>query len=66
MLDRDDSGKRKNYGRMVDWFSFGCCLAEFISGTSPFRSQAALDFGLQKGEKTKVTVLCDHPAGIAS
>ena len=54
MLERDDNGKRKNYGRMVDWFSFGCCLAEFISGTSPFRSQIALDFGLEKGEKTKV------------
>lgn len=54
MIDRDDSGRRKNYDRMVDWFSFGCCLAEFISGTSPFRSQKALDFGLEKGNTTKV------------
>lgn len=53
MLDRDENGKRKNYGRMVDWFSFGCCLAEFISGTSPFRSQEALDFGFEKGHTTK-------------
>jgi beta-adrenergic-receptor kinase len=65
MIDRDNSGKRKNYDRMVDWFSFGCCLAEFISGTSPFRSQKALDFGLEKGHSTKVgafhLVILDYP-----
>lgn len=54
MLRRDENGKRKNYGHMVDWFSFGCCLAEFISGTNPFRSEVALNFGLEKGKKTKV------------
>lgn len=54
MIDRHDSGKRKNYDPMVDWFSFGCCLAEFISGTSPFRSQKALTFGLERGHTTKV------------
>ncbi|KAL7541524.1 hypothetical protein ACHAXR_013198 [Thalassiosira sp. AJA248-18] len=53
MLRRDEKGKRKNYGHMVDWFSFGCCLAEFISGTNPFRSEVALNFGLEKGKKTK-------------
>mmetsp|Transcript_19400 Transcript_19400/g.40921 ORF Transcript_19400/g.40921 Transcript_19400/m.40921 type:complete len:733 (-) Transcript_19400:80-2278(-) len=53
MLRRDENGKRKNYGHMVDWFSFGCCLAEFISGTNPFRSEMALNFGLEKGKKTK-------------
>ena len=53
MLRRDDKGKRMNYDHMVDWFSFGCCLAEFISGTNPFRSEVALNFGLEKGKKTK-------------
>jgi len=53
MLRRDDKGKRTNYTHMVDWFSFGCCLAEFISGTNPFRSEVALNFGLEKGRKTK-------------
>lgn len=53
MLRRDEHGKRNNYGHMVDWFSFGCCLAEFISGTNPFRSEVALNFGLEKGKKSK-------------
>eukprot|EP00584_Thalassiosira_punctigera_P003723 CAMPEP_0172537926 /NCGR_PEP_ID=MMETSP1067-20121228/9428_1 /TAXON_ID=265564 ORGANISM="Thalassiosira punctigera, Strain Tpunct2005C2" /NCGR_SAMPLE_ID=MMETSP1067 /ASSEMBLY_ACC=CAM_ASM_000444 /LENGTH=720 /DNA_ID=CAMNT_0013323329 /DNA_START=166 /DNA_END=2328 /DNA_ORIENTATION=+ len=53
MLRRDDNGKRNNYNHMVDWFSFGCCMAEFISGKNPFRSEAALNFGLEKGSKTK-------------
>ena len=57
MLRRDEKGKRKNYSHMVDWFSFGCCLAEFISGTNPFRSEVALNFGLEKGKKTKVSML---------
>ena len=55
MLRRDEHGKRNNYTHMVDWFSFGCCLAEFISGTNPFRSEVALNFGLEKGKKTKVS-----------
>ena len=41
------------YGHTVDWFSFGCCLAEFISGTNPFRSETALNFGLERGKQTK-------------
>ena len=56
MLRRDEQGKRKNYDHMVDWFSFGCCLAEFISGTNPFRSEVALNYGLDKGKKTKVCI----------
>ena len=57
MLRRDKNGKRKPYNHMVDWFSFGCCLAEFISGTNPFRSEAALNYGLEKGgKKTKVRI----------
>jgi hypothetical protein len=54
MLRRDKNGKRMAYDHMVDWFSFGCCLAEFISGTNPFRSETALNFGLGMGKKTKV------------
>ena len=54
MLRRDENGKRKTYGHTVDWFSFGCLLAELISGTNPFRCEAALNFGLQRGKKTKV------------
>ena len=48
MLKRDKNGKRMNYDHMVDWFSFGCMLAEFISGINPFRSEKALNFGLAK------------------
>lgn len=54
MLRRDRRGKRMPYGHTVDWFSFGCCLAEFISGQNPFRSEAALNFGLDKGKQSKV------------
>lgn len=48
MLRRDKHGKRMTYNHMVDWFSFGCCLVEFISGENPFRTEAALKFGLEK------------------
>lgn len=48
MLRRDKNGKRMSYDHMVDWFSFGCMLAEFISGINPFRSEKALNFGLSK------------------
>ena len=55
MLRRDSKGKRRAYGNTVDWFSFGCCLAEFISGTNPFRSEEALKFGMDKaGKRAKV------------
>jgi serine/threonine protein kinase len=56
MLRRDKRGKRMTYGHTVDWFSFGCCLAEFISGANPFRSEAALNFGLAAGKDTKVSL----------
>ena len=42
MLRRGADGKKMGYDHMVDWFSYGCMLAEFISGVSPFRSDAAL------------------------
>jgi beta-adrenergic-receptor kinase len=60
MLRRDRKGKRMPYGHTVDWFSFGCCLAEFISGQNPFRSETALNFGLERGKQTKVSGLCDR------
>ena len=53
MLRRDKKGRRLSYNQTVDWFSFGCCIAEFISGTNPFRTEAALQFGLDKGQQTK-------------
>ena len=57
MLRRDSKGKRMCYGHSVDWFSFGCMLAEFISGVNPFRSDKALKFGNAKGFPTKVSIL---------
>ena len=59
MLRRDAKGKRMVYGHTVDWFSFGCCLAEFISGKNPFRSEAALSFGQSAGMMTKEKAI-DH------
>lgn len=59
MLRRDRRGKRMNYGHTVDWFSFGCCLAEFISGANPFRSEAALNFGIAAGKESKEKAI-DH------
>jgi len=53
MLKRDKNGRRMSYDHAVDWFSFGCCVAEFISGANPFRSQAALDFGFERGKQLK-------------
>eukprot|EP00586_Coscinodiscus_wailesii_P022587 CAMPEP_0172519696 /NCGR_PEP_ID=MMETSP1066-20121228/291570_1 /TAXON_ID=671091 /ORGANISM="Coscinodiscus wailesii, Strain CCMP2513" /LENGTH=622 /DNA_ID=CAMNT_0013302329 /DNA_START=204 /DNA_END=2072 /DNA_ORIENTATION=- len=48
MLRRDSNGKRICYNHAVDWFSFGCLLAEFISGINPFRTDEALKFGKEK------------------
>jgi len=59
MLRRDKKGKRMPYGHTVDWFSYGCCVAEFISGANPFRSEAALSFGLDAGMETKEKAI-DH------
>ena len=55
MYKRDENtGKRMSYTYTADWFSFGCCLAEFISGCNPFRSEKAYRFGIDCGEKAKV------------
>ena len=53
MLRRDANGKRMPYDHAVDWFSYGCCVAEFISGRNPFRSEAALRFGREQGKQSK-------------
>jgi serine/threonine protein kinase len=46
MLRRNEKGKRMNYDHRVDWFSYGCVVAEMICGCNPFRSESALKFGL--------------------
>ncbi|KAL7486061.1 hypothetical protein ACHAW6_011667 [Cyclotella cf. meneghiniana] len=48
MLWQDRNGKQMMQDQMIDWISFGCMLAEFISGMNPFRSEKALNFGLTK------------------
>lgn len=48
MLRRNEKGKRMNYDQRVDWFSYGCVVAEMICGCNPFRSENALKFGLSK------------------
>lgn len=53
MLRRDSKGKKMPYGHCVDWWSFGCMLAEFISGVCPFRSEAALKYGTEQGRTEK-------------
>ena len=41
----------------VDWFSFGCCVYEFLYGVSPFRTERARNWGdfpkLEKADKDK-------------
>ena len=54
MLKRDQNEKRLVYDQRVDWFSFGCIVAEMISGVSPFRTESALQFGLAHAD-TKVS-----------
>jgi serine/threonine protein kinase len=53
MLLRDENGKKLPYDQRVDWFSFGCLLAEMISGRNPFRTEAAIKYGLSRGKETK-------------
>jgi len=50
MLRRNEKGKRMKYDQRVDWFSFGCVVAEMICGCNPFRSETALKFGLRMTE----------------
>jgi len=49
MLIRDEEGNRVPYNHAVDWFSFGCVLAEFISGINPFLTVKAFKFGVSRG-----------------
>lgn len=55
MLRRDENGRRMPYGHTVDWFSFGCLLAELICGFNPFRSEMALSFGLERIKALNLT-----------
>lgn len=45
MLRKDSAGKRERYFLQVDWFSFGCCLYEFLYGIGPFRTDRARKWG---------------------
>jgi beta-adrenergic-receptor kinase len=55
MIRRDANGKRGRYTESVDWFSYGCCVYEFIYGISPFRTERARNWrGMDpKREKDK-------------
>ena len=57
MLKKDEAGKRERYFLQVDWFSFGCCLYEFLYGIGPFRTDQARKWGsfpkTNKEEKDK-------------
>jgi beta-adrenergic-receptor kinase len=57
MLRRDAANKRERYGLAVDWFSFGCCVYEFIRGVGPFRIEKARQWGdfpkVEKADKDK-------------
>eukprot|EP01035_Chromulina_nebulosa_P017077 gene17077-22589_t len=45
MLRKDSQNKRERYTLTVDWFSFGCCIYEFLFGISPFRTERARNWG---------------------
>jgi beta-adrenergic-receptor kinase len=45
MLGKKGKCKRPVYTISVDWFSFGCCLYEFLNGTSPFRTDKGRKWG---------------------
>jgi serine/threonine protein kinase len=45
MLMSDSEGHSSRYSFEVDWFSLGCCIYEFLLGVSPFRTEAAKNFG---------------------
>lgn len=52
MLRRNAQSKKEHYTLTVDWFSFGCCLYEFLYGVSPFRTEKARNWGdFMKTEK---------------
>ena len=57
MLRRDAQDKREKYSVTVDWFSFGCCLFEFMYGISPFRTDKARRWGdfpkIEKADRDK-------------
>lgn len=51
MYRRDKAtGKRKPYTESIDWFAFGCCIVEFMTGDSPFNEQSILEWSLKAPE----------------
>ena len=53
MIRKDANGKRERYTESVDWFSFGCCVYEFLVGVSPFRTERARTWGGMDPKKDK-------------
>lgn len=52
--------KREKYTETVDWFSLGCCIYEFLYGTSPFRTNRAKTWnGIKDREKALDTALIE-------
>ncbi|GMI00561.1 hypothetical protein TrST_g8117 [Triparma strigata] len=45
---------KKSYTKMCDFWTLGVVLVEFLTGTCPFRSKQALEYGKSKGEKDKL------------
>uniref|UniRef100_A0A7S1XUT6 G protein-coupled receptor kinase n=1 Tax=Phaeomonas parva TaxID=124430 RepID=A0A7S1XUT6_9STRA len=48
MMQTDAAGHHLRYNAAVDWFGFGCTVFELLCGTSPFRTQPALELGVRK------------------
>lgn len=57
MSRKDVNNKRERYTLSVDWFSFGCCIYEFLYGISPFRTERARQWGdfpkVEKADKDR-------------
>mmetsp|Transcript_8239 Transcript_8239/g.16501 ORF Transcript_8239/g.16501 Transcript_8239/m.16501 type:complete len:573 (+) Transcript_8239:69-1787(+) len=46
--------RKESYDKMVDFWTLGVVLVEFLTGVCPFRSKQALAFGKEKGESDKL------------
>ena len=46
--------RKESYNKMVDFWTLGVVLVEFLTGICPFRSKQALAFGKEKGESDKL------------
>ena len=56
MMKRDADGNRKRYTLSVDWFSFGCCIYEFLCGTSPFRVDAVMTTNITNNKERDAAI----------